>query len=66
MNVSAPFDNTDDTKYDRCQIFDIDFTNVGVGDRPSEETKTIPCTEWEYDTTNFDVSILLFLTPSAA
>ena len=45
-------------KYDRCQIFDIDFTNVF--DRPSEESKTVECTEWEYDTTNFDVSTYFF------
>ena len=42
-----------DDKYDRCNVFDVEFTELGK--RPEEDTKQRECEEWEYDTTEFQV-----------
>ena len=52
LNISAPY--LENGKLDRCYIFDIDYDNIQ--ERPSNDTPTIPCTSWEYDTSMFQVS----------
>ena len=37
--------------------FDIDFKNIDI--RPEENTSTILCSSWEYETEPFDVSLFL-------
>ena len=45
----------DNGEFDRCRVFDVDFTNVF--ERPLETSKSVECKSWEYDAIYFDVSI---------
>jgi len=49
--MSAPYV---DEEYDRCNIFNVDFTESMS--RPSENTTTIACTAWEFATKPFQVN----------
>ena len=52
LNISSPI--LLDGNFDRCNMFDIDYEN-SVMERPVENTKTIPCTHWEYAEQTFQV-----------
>jgi hypothetical protein len=56
QNISAPLSSESD-KFDRCQIFDLDYENFEGLERPTdpENTSTIYCTSWEYETSQFEV-----------
>ena len=53
-NLSSPMTEVDE--YDGCRIFDIDYNDTDV-ERPPEDTPTIKCSNWEYDTTHFKVRL---------
>lgn len=50
-NISRPIQNKGDLE--KCYIFDVDYDNVQG--RPSEDTPSIPCNKWEYETFMFQV-----------
>ena len=54
LNVSAPL--TPDGKFDRCQIYDIEY-NLGLEsyDILREKQAITACSKWEYDTSQFKV-----------
>ena len=54
LNVSAPLDA--DGNFDRCRIFDVDFSNVDH--RPDESTPTRSCHDWEFADEPFTVRLL--------
>ncbi len=51
--MSAPW--TEDNEIDRCNIFDVDYSEIDG--RPDEDTPTRKCKKWEYDTEHYIVSI---------
>ena len=55
-NLSTPWkiESNNESDFDNCQIFSVNFSTITT--RPEENTKTVPCTSWEYDTELFDVS----------
>lgn len=54
INLSAPMNGGE---FDKCQIFDVEFTNMTA--RPSESTPTRLCDSWEYDNSVFQVRMAL-------
>ena len=56
-NLSTPWkiteNNNNESVFDNCKIFNVSFSTFST--RPDENTETIPCTSWEYDSI-FDVS----------
>ena len=55
QNLSAPIRIVDDKPvFDRCEIFNVNYTNIN--ERPDNNTPTISCKGWEYNTTHFQVS----------
>ena len=60
-NLSTPYIiEGKETKFDNCKIFDVNYNSIS--ERPENNTKTILCESWEYDTTLFDVSIVQFIS----
>ena len=59
LNISSPIFS--DGSFDRCNIFNVDYDQSNVH-RPSEDTPTIACTNWEYDETIFQVTFLMSFT----
>ena len=58
QHLSAPYIfEGNKSVFEKCEIFDVDYSTISK--RPEENTKTILCKSWEYDTTLFDVSVLL-------
>ena len=58
LNLSSPLNSVDNEyEFDKCLQFDIDYKNIDV--RPEENTSTILCSSWEYETEPFDVSLFL-------
>ena len=56
LNLSSPLNNhNDESQFDHCSQFDVDFKNVSI--RPKENTSTVLCNSWEYSTKPFDVSM---------
>jgi len=53
-HLSAPM--KDDGKYDQCSQFKVDFQTGLPDERPENGTETIACTQWEYDTSEFQVT----------
>ena len=55
--LSAPWKSgsSNESDFDNCKIFNVNFSTISI--RPEENTETIPCTSWEYDTELFDVSL---------
>ena len=53
LNISAPLFKDED--FDRCSIFNISYTDFTV--RPAENTTTIKCNAWNYDSTHYKVNI---------
>ena len=49
LDISAP--KLEDKQYDRCSIFNITYNELTI--RPPENTSTLKCQAWDYDTTNF-------------
>lgn len=47
LNVSAPL--LDDGEFDRCNVFDIDYSATEELERPQEDSLTVPCTSWIFD-----------------
>ena len=60
LNISSPF--RQDGKFDRCHMFDLDYHSSKSLVRPGEDTPVIPCTAWEYDDSQFQVSFDLLKT----
>lgn len=54
MNLSSPLDSSG--KFDRCRIFDVDFTNITS--RPAEDSPTVACSAWDFDQELFKVTFL--------
>ena len=54
-NLSTPWktENNNEFVFDNCKIFNVNFSTIST--RPDENTESIPCTSWEYDSI-FDVS----------
>ena len=56
-NLSTPWkiteNNNNESVFDNCKIFNVSFSTFST--RPDENTETIPCNSWEYDSI-FDVS----------
>jgi hypothetical protein len=54
-NLSTPWkiESNNESVFDNCKIFNVNFSTIST--RPEENTETIPCTSWEYDSI-FDVS----------
>ena len=61
-NLSTPWkiENNNESVFDNCKIFKVNFSTIST--RPEENTETIPCTSWEYDSV-FDVSKINLFTP---
>jgi hypothetical protein len=55
LNVSSPI--TDYGSYDKCNMFNLDYTSMDDWIRPGEDTATVACTNWEYDESLFQVHI---------
>ena len=56
-NISAPMHNDTSLGLDRCQMFDLDYGNGGIAERPFDDQSlpTVECTEFEYDESLFQV-----------
>jgi hypothetical protein len=50
-NISAPLDENGD--FDKCRIFDLNFTDTS--ERPDESTPTVACTLFEFAQEPFQV-----------
>ena len=61
-NLSTPWkiENNNESVFDNCKIFNVNFSTIST--RPEENTETIPCTSWEYNSI-FDVSKINLFTP---
>ncbi len=54
LNISTPL--TKDGKFDKCNIFDVDFAQIS--ERPDETTtEVVPCQNWEFQSEHFDKTI---------
>ena len=50
-NLSAPM--LSDGSYDKCNVYQVDYDTIS--ERPPNDTSTIPCSDWEYDHSMFQV-----------
>ena len=53
LNLSTPLKHGSEDEFDKCLIFDVDYSSINT--RPEESTPTIPCKSFEY-AGHFDVS----------
>ena len=50
INISAPIK---EDEFDKCSIFNITYTDSTT--RPANDTPTMKCNAWDYDTTHYKV-----------
>jgi hypothetical protein len=59
QNISALLSSSESAgdKFDKCKIFNLYYDNIEGLERPTdlENTSTISCTSWEYETSQFEV-----------
>ena len=54
-NLSSPI--LENGEFDNCHIFNISYNDIN--ERPPEDTPTVKCTSWTFDTTYYKVFYLV-------
>ena len=58
LHLSAPMKTVgNETVHSQCEMFDIEYNSPMKLKRPNENTASVKCKSWDYNTTYFDVSI---------
>ena len=53
LNLSSPLINGTTDEFNKCAMFDVDYTKIN--NRPEENVATKPCTSFEYNSEPFEV-----------